>query len=233
MHAECAFMHNRKQYIHQSDAHDRFGPIKIYVMYCSLHLQPCPTPASQRPLMFADLIWPCGQIEQLTRRKAANDNVRTSYLERRFMSRTFGCRLRVCVREMRLNPRNEYGKSTLCRWHQATPSPRIWGYRSRTAKRKIQAPWLTDRAQWVTAVRPMDAASELFASVALCQEKVPPSQNGPVMVRAIPHWAGTSAGSVVQQGKADECMNGGEAENGGSAVSAAGIHRSVTCRLIT
>lgn len=37
---------------------------------------------------------------------------------------TLGCRLRVRVSEMRLNPGNEYGKPALCRWHQATPSTR-------------------------------------------------------------------------------------------------------------
>ena len=113
---------------------------------------------------------------------------------------------------------------------------------------KIQAPWLTDwltdRAQWVTAVRPMDAAGDAAAAASEVSAKrslMPrqsaafPPQNGPLMVcAAIPDWAGP--GSVVLQSKPDEWMNGEEGRvrvEGGSAVSAAGIHRSITCKLIT
>ena len=127
-HAECEFMQNGK---HKHTC-DQFTPIKIHVLYCSLHLQSCPTPTSQRPLIFAHLIWPCGRIQTSDMKQTSSVMKRREWLtlierERRFMSRTVGCRLRVRVSEMRLNPRYEYGKSTLCRWHQATPSTKNMG----------------------------------------------------------------------------------------------------------
>lgn len=113
---------------------------------------------------------------------------RMTYLERRFMSRKLrGCRLRVRVGEIRLEMNME---NQPCVGDSKPRLPPEYGYRSSTAERKIQAPCLTERAQWVTVVRPLDTASEVVACVASCQEKVLLSQNGPLMVCAIPHWAG-------------------------------------------
>ncbi|CAK6958603.1 Hypothetical predicted protein [Scomber scombrus] len=58
----------------------------------------------------------------------------------------------------------------------------------------------------------MDASSEVFISVAACQEKVDLSQNVSVTLsRCVPSRTEQvrGAGNVVQQSKPDEWMNGG------------------------
>ena len=131
-----------------------------------------------------------------------------------------------------------------CLWDEAKPWKWIWKiqpcvgdtrprlppeyeskrYRSSTAKRKIQVSWLTDRAQWVTVHRPMDAASELFVAAGSSLRKEHLWLNS--MVNTIPE---RRAGPCRQRGAADEWMNGNEEENGGSIVTAAGVHWRVTC----
>lgn len=175
-------------------------------MSCTVAYTVSPVPP-QRPLIFADLIWPCGQIHYLTRRKApSGEKRRMAYLERRFRSRKLGVPFaRPCRRD---EAGNEYGKSTLCRWQQATPSTGAW-----TSILHSGAQNSSTLPGWPCAMshRGQAAGCCLWGRFWRC---LVPRKSAPLTKWTShgvchPRLSGSSADSVVQRSKPDERMNGG------------------------
>lgn len=129
-----------------------------------------------------------------------------AYLERRFRSRKLGVPFaRPCRRD---EAGNEYGKSTLCRWQQATPSTGAW-----TSILHSGAQNSSTLPGWPCAMshRGQAAGCCLWGRFWRC---LVPRKSAPLTKWTShgvchPRLSGSSADNVVQRSKPDERMNGG------------------------